>query len=66
MNGQVLLADLSRDIVMRSSRAGADLYSFITNFIEIRIAVALYGDRTGYTIAETQAEPEEEKKEVDN
>ena len=64
MNGQVLLSDLSRDIVMRSSRAGADLYSFITNFIELRVAVALYGDRTGYTIAETQAE--EEKKEVDN
>ena len=51
---------------MRSNRAGADLYSFITNFIELRIAVALYGDRTGYTISETQAEPEEEKKEVEN
>ena len=61
-----MLNDLTRDIVMRSSIAGADLYSFITNFIELRIAVALYGDRTGYTISETQAEPDEEKKEADN
>ena len=64
MNCQILLEDLTREKVAKSSLSGAILYDFITNIIELRIAVALYGSRTGYAITGVQVESEEVKVDV--
>ena len=45
----------------RVSIVAAQLYDFAINFTSLRIAVGLYGERTGYTIGLSPLSPEEEK-----
>lgn len=66
MHCQTVLDGLSTSLVKKSSRAAANLYDFICHIIELRIAVAVYGEEiTGYSLSDAPAALEEEKKEVD-
>jgi hypothetical protein len=59
------LEGLTTEIMKTQSIAASVLFEFVHNFCHLRIAVGKYGDRTGYSIQEAAAKPEEEKKEVD-
>ena len=57
----IILDELTKDSMTRVSIVAAQLYDYATNFASLRIAVGLYGERTGYTIAPSLQSPEEEK-----
>ena len=47
---QLLLEEVSRECLINISRSLIPLYDFIDNFVQLRIAVALYSDKTWYNI----------------
>ena len=47
---QLLLEKVSRECLISISRTLTPLYDFIDNFVQLRIGVALYSDKTWYNI----------------